>query len=134
MPNTELQKHAVEIAQRLLASQIGILEGCRALLPKTSLKIAEVPQKPKKLHLTVAPELLSSSMDLAADGRSNLLMQHYGQGRPVYFATCIINLHSNLVVTLEELPLGITAVKFWSHKQHPRPATTQKKYRCRIPC
>jgi len=38
------------------------------------------------------------------------------QGRPVYFTTCGINLHSSLAVTLEGLPLGLTAVKFWSRK------------------
>lgn len=38
------------------------------------------------------------------------------QGRPVYFTTCGICLHSSLAVTLEGLPLGLTAVKFWSRK------------------
>jgi hypothetical protein len=38
------------------------------------------------------------------------------QGRPLYFTTCGINLHSSLAVTLEGLPLGLTAVKFWSRK------------------
>ena len=32
------------------------------------------------------------------------------QGRPVYFTTCGINLHSSLAVTLDGLPLGLTAV------------------------
>jgi len=34
------------------------------------------------------------------------------QGHPVYFTTCGINLHSSLAITLEGLPLGLTAVKF----------------------
>jgi hypothetical protein len=34
----------------------------------------------------------------------------------VYFTTCGINLHSSLAVTLEGLPLGLTAVKFWNRK------------------
>ncbi len=38
------------------------------------------------------------------------------QGRPVYFTTCGICLHSSLALTLEGLPLGLTAVKFWSRK------------------
>lgn len=38
------------------------------------------------------------------------------QGRPVYFTTCGICLHSSLAVTLEGLPLGLTAAKFWSRK------------------
>ena len=38
-------------------------------------------------------------------------------GRPVYFTICGINLHSSLAVTLEGLPLGLTAVKFWSRKE-----------------
>ncbi|MGC8551127.1 MAG: hypothetical protein ACP5M4_15725 [Acidobacteriaceae bacterium] len=38
------------------------------------------------------------------------------QGRPVYFTTCGIHLHFSLVLTLEGLPLGLSAVKFWSRK------------------
>lgn len=37
-------------------------------------------------------------------------------GRPVYFTTCGNNRHSSLAVTPEGLPLGLTAVKFWSRK------------------
>jgi hypothetical protein len=39
------------------------------------------------------------------------------QGRPVYFTTCGICLHSSLAVTTEGLPLGLAAVKFWSRKE-----------------
>lgn len=39
------------------------------------------------------------------------------QGRPVYFTTCGICMHSSLAITQEGLPLGLTAVKFWSRKQ-----------------
>jgi hypothetical protein len=39
------------------------------------------------------------------------------EGRPLYFTTCGINLHSSLALTLEGLPLGLTAVKFWSRKE-----------------
>lgn len=38
------------------------------------------------------------------------------QGRPLYFTTCGISPHSSLALTLEGLPLGLTAVKFWSRK------------------
>jgi Transposase DNA-binding/Transposase Tn5 dimerisation domain len=38
------------------------------------------------------------------------------QGRPVYFTTCGVCLHSSLAVTLEGLPLGLTAARFWSRK------------------
>ncbi len=38
------------------------------------------------------------------------------QGRPVYFTTCGICLHSSLAVTTEGLPLGLTAARFWSRK------------------
>jgi hypothetical protein len=38
------------------------------------------------------------------------------EGRPVYFTTCGICLHSSLALTLEGLPLGLTAVKFWNRK------------------
>jgi len=38
------------------------------------------------------------------------------QGHPLYFTTCGICLHSSLAVTVEGLPLGMTAVKFWSRK------------------
>jgi len=35
-------------------------------------------------------------------------------GRPVYFTTCGICLHSSMAVTWEGLPLGLAAAKFWS--------------------
>ena len=39
------------------------------------------------------------------------------QGRPMLFTTCGICLHSSLAVTTQGLPLGLTAVKFWSRKE-----------------
>jgi hypothetical protein len=55
--------------------------------------------------------------DMAAVGLiSKGSVRKDAQGRPVYFTTCGINLHSSLVVTLDGLPLGLTAVKFWSRK------------------
>ena len=40
-----------------------------------------------------------------------------GQGRPMFFTTCGICLHSSLAVTAQGLPLGLAAVKFWSRKE-----------------
>jgi hypothetical protein len=56
--------------------------------------------------------------DMAAVGLvSKGSVRKDAQGRPVYFTTCGINLHSSLALTLEGLPLGLTAVKFWSRKE-----------------
>ena len=55
--------------------------------------------------------------DMAAVGLvSKGSVRKDAQGRPVYFTTCGINLHSSLAVTLDGLPLGLAAVKFWSRK------------------
>jgi len=55
--------------------------------------------------------------DMAAVGLvSKGSVRKDAEGRPVYFTTCGINLHSSLAVTLDGLPLGLTAVKFWSRK------------------
>jgi hypothetical protein len=56
--------------------------------------------------------------DMAAVGLvSKGSVRKDAEGRPVYFTTCGINLHSSLALTLEGLPLGLTAVKFWSRKE-----------------
>jgi hypothetical protein len=56
--------------------------------------------------------------DMAAVGLvSKGSVRKDAEGRPVYFTICGINLHSSLAVTLEGLPLGLTAVKFWSRKE-----------------
>ena len=55
--------------------------------------------------------------DMAAVGLvSKGSVRKDAEGRPVYFTTCGINLHSSLALTLEGLPLGLAAVKFWSRK------------------
>ena len=54
------------------------------------------------------------------------------EGRPVYFTTCGINLHSSLAVTLEGLPLGLTAVKFWSRKAFKGRKAKRKAHRAPI--
>ena len=37
--------------------------------------------------------------------------------RPRYYTGCGILMHSSLAVTTEGLPLGLTAIKFWSRKK-----------------
>jgi hypothetical protein len=55
--------------------------------------------------------------DMAAVGLvSKGSVRKDAQGRPVYFTTCGINLHSSLALTLDGLPLGLAAVKFWNRK------------------
>src|SRR5437773_3949691 len=39
------------------------------------------------------------------------------RGRPQLYTTCGILMHSSLVVTTEGLPLGISAIKFWTRKE-----------------
>ena len=55
--------------------------------------------------------------DMAAVGLvSKGSVRKDAEGRPLYFTTCGINLHSSLALTLDGLPLGLTAVKFWNRK------------------
>lgn len=53
-------------------------------------------------------------------------------GQPVYFTTCGVCLHSSLAVTLEGLPLGLTAVKFWSRKTFKGRRARRKAHRAPI--
>ena len=39
------------------------------------------------------------------------------QGRRQYFTVCGICMHSSLVVSVEGLPLGLAAIKFWNRKE-----------------
>lgn len=39
------------------------------------------------------------------------------EGRPRYYTACGILMHSSLAVTTEGLPLGLTAVKFWTREK-----------------
>jgi Transposase DNA-binding len=39
------------------------------------------------------------------------------RGRPLHYTVCGILMHSSLAVTLEGLPLGLTAVKFWTRDE-----------------
>jgi hypothetical protein len=54
------------------------------------------------------------------------------QGHPAHFTTCGINLHSSLAITLEGLPLGLTAVKFWSRKALKGRKANRKAHRAPI--
>ena len=53
-------------------------------------------------------------------------------GQSVYFTTCGICLHSSLAVTLEGLPLGLTAAKFWSRQSFKGRETKRKAKRAPI--
>lgn len=53
-------------------------------------------------------------------------------GKPVYFTTRGINLHSSLAITLEGLPLRLTAVKFWNRKAFMKPKEKGKIKRAPI--
>src|SRR5207248_7886827 len=56
--------------------------------------------------------------DMAAIGLiGKATVRKDSQGRPIFFTTCGIYLHSSLVVTSTGLPLGLAAVKFWSREQ-----------------
>jgi hypothetical protein len=67
------------------------------------------------LHDTT--ELTYKREDAAAIGMiSKGAMVKDKQGRPLFFTTCGLCLHSSLVVTTGGLPLGLAAVKFWSRK------------------
>jgi hypothetical protein len=48
-------------------------------------------------------------------------------GRPRYYTGCGILMHSSLAVTSEGLPLGLTAIKFWSRKKFKGADALKKK-------
>jgi Transposase DNA-binding/Transposase Tn5 dimerisation domain len=55
-------------------------------------------------------------------------------GRPRLHTICGVNMHSSLVVTLEGLPLGLSAVKFWTRKKFKGSNALGKRInRTRIP-
>jgi hypothetical protein len=69
--------------------------------------------------------------DMAAVGMvSKRTIGKDSQGQSVYSTTCGICLHSSLAVKLEGLPLGLTAVKFWSRKNFKdREAKRKRKWK-----
>ncbi|HEY5813114.1 MAG TPA: transposase DNA-binding-containing protein [Terrimicrobiaceae bacterium] len=52
---------------------------------------------------------------------------HYEQGRPRLHTNCGILMHSSLAVTTEGLPLGLTAIKFWSRRKFKGTNALKKK-------
>jgi hypothetical protein len=96
--------------ERICEEQIlaGHFEATRERLPPGEVPVLVV-------HDTT--EFSYKREDMAAVGLvSKGSVRKDAEGRPVYFTTCGINLHSSLAVTLDGLPLGLTAVKFWSRK------------------
>lgn len=96
--------------QRVSAEQIlaGHLESTRGRLPAGDSTILV-------LHDTT--ELTYKREDAAAIGMiSKGAIVKDKQGRPLFFTTCGLCLHSSLAVTTGGLPLGLAAAKFWSRK------------------
>ena len=54
------------------------------------------------------------------------------QGRRVYFTTCGLCLHSSLVLTVEGLPLGLAAAKFWSRESFQGPGARRRAHNAPI--
>jgi hypothetical protein len=65
------------------------------------------------------PELIGS-IGVSAGRRDN-------RGRPHLHTVCGILMHSSLVVTVDGLPLGIAAVKFWTRKEFKGTNALKKK-------
>jgi hypothetical protein len=65
------------------------------------------------------PELIGS-IGVSAGRRDN-------RGRPHLHTVCGILMHSSLVVTVDGLPLGIAAVKFWTRKEFKGTNSLKKK-------
>jgi Transposase DNA-binding len=56
--------------------------------------------------------------DIEAVGKTRInIAGAYRDGLPRYITACGILMHSSLVVTPEGLPLGLSAIKFWSRKK-----------------
>jgi len=64
------------------------------------------------LHDTT--ELSFHRKDVAAVGMTTRMPTRKLDGKPQHYNVCGILMHSSLAVTLDGLPLGLTAIKFWS--------------------
>jgi len=64
------------------------------------------------LHDTT--ELSFHRKDVAAVGMTTRMPTRKLDGKPQHYNVCGILMHSSLAVTLNGLPLGLTAIKFWS--------------------
>jgi hypothetical protein len=51
----------------------------------------------------------------------------YRDGKPRLYTACGILMHSSLAVTSEGLPLGLSAIKFWSRKKFKGANALKKK-------
>jgi len=73
--------------------------------------------------------------DVDAVGKTRIhIAGAYRDGMPRYITACGILMHSSLAVTPEGLPLGLTAIKFWSRKKFKSTnALTRKINPTRIP-
>ena len=60
-------------------------------------------------------------------GAINRLKSGHRYGGTRYITTCGILMHSSLAVTIEGLPLGLAAVKFWTRKKFKGTAALKKK-------
>jgi hypothetical protein len=112
--------------ERICEEQIlaGHFEATRERLPQ-----AEAPV----LVLHDTTEFSYKREDMAAVGLvSKGSVRKDEHGRPVYFTTCGVCLHSSLVLTLEGLPLGLAAVKFWSRKAFKGRVARRKAHRAPI--
>jgi hypothetical protein len=112
--------------QRICEEQIlaGHFEATRERLPQGEAPVLV-------LHDTT--EFSYKREDMAAVGLvSKGSVRKDEHGRPVYFTTCGVCLHSSLAVTLEGLPLGLTAAKFWSRKTFKGRAARRKAHRAPI--
>jgi hypothetical protein len=66
--------------------------------------------------------------DIDAVGRRRIsITGAFRKGRPQYITACGILMHSSLAVTTEGLPLGLSAIKFWSRKKFKGANALKKK-------
>src|SRR5690606_25789357 len=66
--------------------------------------------------------------DIEAVGKTRVnLAGAYRDGTPRRYTACGILMHSSLAVTSEGLPLGLTAIKFWSRKKFKGANALKKK-------
>ena len=66
--------------------------------------------------------------DVEAVGKTRISVAGaYRNGTPRLYTACGILMHSSLAVTTEGLPLGLTAIKFWSRKKFKGTNALKKK-------
>jgi hypothetical protein len=66
--------------------------------------------------------------DVDAVGKTRVNFNRaYRDGKPRLYTACGILMHSSLAVTTDGLPLGLTAIKFWSRKKFKGANALKKK-------